>query len=203
MIEVAVLVCTYGSDDWAKMAVERAVPSAYAAGFPFVAHYHLDDGELAQVRNTAASTVSAEWLVFLDADDRLMPGYREALELDASESGVLCCPKMKVRWSASPADWPNLHASMEELNHCVIGTAVPRWLFQMVGGFREDLPIYEDWELWLRCLRAGARIEYVEAVYEADLGSGRNTSLGQRERQQVLEQIRRGHHQGQNGGKQK
>jgi len=55
---------------------------------------------------------------------------------------------------------------------------VPRGLFARVGGFHE-WSAYEDWELWLRCIIAGAKLVPVPAaVYcaRAEDGSGRNTS---------------------------
>ena len=59
-----------------------------------------------------------------------------------------------------------------ELNECVIGTAVSRTLFREVGGFRE-YPALEDYDLWLRCFDAGARLVYVpDAVYCAHVHAG-------------------------------
>lgn len=57
-------------------------------------------------------------------------------------------------------------------NYLVIGTLVPRRLFLEVGGFT-DWPLYEDWDLWLRCTRAGARVAQVpRAVYRAHVRGG-------------------------------
>ena len=63
------------------------------------------------------------------------------------------------------------------MNECVIGTLVERDLFLKVGGFR-DLPSLEDYDLWLRCVKAGAVIHHVpDAVYRASIRPGsRGTS---------------------------
>ena len=70
--------------------------------------------------------------------------------------------------------WPTL-------NECVIGTLVRRDLFEAVGGFRAatddgtPIPMYEDWDLWLRCWNSGAQLVYVEeAVYRAHGTPGGN-----------------------------
>jgi hypothetical protein len=88
--------------------------------------------------------------------------------------------------------WPRV-------NEAVIGTLVHRRLFEQVGGFRTRidcescggggwgcrdcegtggtaLTIYEDWDLWLRCVDAGAQRIYVkDAVYRAHVNrDGRN-----------------------------
>ena len=76
------------------------------------------------------------------------------------------------------------------MNECVIGTVVPRRLFLEVGGFRE-LPSLEDYDLWLRCCKAGARIVHVpQAVYRAHVRPGSRNSD-----QSVYDQLRAEHHE--------
>jgi hypothetical protein len=49
----------------------------------------------------------------------------------------------------------------------VIGTCARAELLRSVGGFM-DWPVYEDWCLWWRCVRAGATVEAIpDAVYRA------------------------------------
>ena len=49
----------------------------------------------------------------------------------------------------------------------VVGTAARAELLRSVGGWR-DWPLYEDWDLWLRCYVAGATVETIpEAIYRA------------------------------------
>jgi hypothetical protein len=43
-------------------------------------------------------------------------------------------------------------------NWLVIGCVARTDLLREVGGFR-DFPVYEDWDLWLRCWLAGATFE--------------------------------------------
>lgn len=76
---------------------------------------------------------------------------------------------------------PSWRRSLIDLNCAVIGTLVPRLLFLEVGGFRsrlEDgtrLDSLEDWDLFLRCVRAGAKMVAVpDAVYVAQRGHRRN-----------------------------
>jgi len=92
----------------------------------------------------------------------------------------LLVPAMQVVYPSGAEqvpELPNRHEPMETLNHAVIGTLVRRKLFERVGGFR-DLPAYEDWDLWLRCLRAGAQmVDVPAAVYRAHVNpdGGRNS----------------------------
>ena len=41
--------------------------------------FHDPDGTIASVRNELANTAKGEWLLFLDADDELAPGYLDAM----------------------------------------------------------------------------------------------------------------------------
>jgi len=62
----------------------------------------------------------------------------------------------------------------------VIGTLVSTAMFTECQGFDPETPIYEDWQLWLRCERNGARlVEVPEAVYVAPAQPrGRNKGAG-------------------------
>lgn len=206
MNRVEVIVATYGDPAWPSLARERALPSVFRAGFDCVTQIHLEDGTLAEARNTAAGRSSSAWLCFLDADDELGESYarymRRSCELVTVGRGKrpanrLLIPSVQYRGRDGEyrgnALIPNLERPITELNHGVIGTVVPRWLFNKVGGFRE-LPLYEDWDLWLRCIREGATLSYVEeAIYMAyESKEGRNTPSPNL-RKSTYNQIRREH----------
>jgi GT2 family glycosyltransferase len=202
-MRVSCVVATYGAQQWARrgrIALDSAV------GFAEAFSLHLDGGNLALARNTAAAAAECEWLCFLDADDELSPGFLDAMKLALhaykwgsltdvqTESGsrptrlgellppALLVPAVQYLDPAGvplgePAipDWDR---NLYDVNCAVVGTLVPRTLFASVGGFDERWAAYEDWELWLRCVRAGARLVPVPAaVYRA------RAALGSRNRQ--------------------
>lgn len=146
--------------------------------------FHDPDGTLASVRNELGRTAKGEWLCFLDADDELAPGFLGAMERAFEQSGdgpVLLAPAVSyvsVNGFREPAKfWPE--CSLTTGNWLVIGTLVPRDLFLEVGGF-EDWAIYEDWALWGRCWKAGARpVRVPDAIYLAHRKRGptRNHAL--------------------------
>lgn len=69
-----------------------------------------------------------------------------------------------------------------EVNVAVIGTLIPRGLFELVGGFHE-WPIYEDWDLWLRAVAVGAElVDVPSAVYRAYVNPGGRNSYSARRR---------------------
>jgi glycosyltransferase involved in cell wall biosynthesis len=170
-VDVTVVVATYGDDEWGQLAHERAVPSARALGVP---HIHHHDRDLMTARNAALDWVDTEWVVYLDADDELEAGYFDAM---ASGTAVLRVPRVRyvtprrTPMPITPRVAGHRHDCTGEClpfgNFMVIGTLAPVRLIREVGGFR-DFDLYEDWDLWVRCWKAGATIESVpSAIYRA------------------------------------
>jgi glycosyltransferase involved in cell wall biosynthesis len=170
-VDVTVLVATHGDPEWSHLAQQRAIPSAEALGCPVI-HVHGDT--LHGARNEALERATTEWVIHLDADDELERGFVDRI---AAGTCDLRAPAVRyVRNGFVPTPYvPKVaghrHACtadcLPEGNWLVVGTAVRRDMVIAAGGWR-DLPMYEDWDLWVRCWRAGATIEAVpSAVYRA------------------------------------
>jgi glycosyltransferase involved in cell wall biosynthesis len=170
-VDVTVAVATYGDQSWLELASERAVPSAAALNVPVV---HVHGNSLHEARNTALDVVATEWVVYLDADDELEPGYFDAM---AAAEADLRAPAVSYvrRGRPDPARMPRVSGHRHDCtagclewgNWLVIGTAAQTEMLRAVGGWR-DFPWSEDWDLWVRCWQAGATIEPVpKAVYRA------------------------------------
>lgn len=173
---ISVVITTYGGDEWVRLAYERAVPSVEAQTerpCELVVH-HEPTMEIGPARNAAAARATCEWLLFLDADDELDPGYLAAMHhtiRETDEPQPLLQPaviyQVKNRRSMRP---PHLipPGDLRRDNFLVIGTVLRRDLFMQVGGF-EDYPHgFEDWSLWAKCWKAGANVVQVPgAVYRA------------------------------------
>lgn len=182
---MTVCVGTFGGPEWEHLARTRAIPSARALGVRVV-HHHA--GTLHEARNGALAEVDTEWVVHLDADDELEPGYLQAM---AGGSADVRAPAVRyIRGygdrSAQPA-MPKVagHSHACEAaclpygNWLVVGAAVRTGLVRAVGGWR-DFDWSEDWDLWLRCHLAGASFEPVPAaIYRAHVRRGsRNRGRG-------------------------
>ena len=168
----SVLIATYGEDEWRDLAWSRAYPSAHAQAED-VACFHDPEGTIASVRNEMAQTARGDWLLFLDADDELAPGYLDAMTRAVERVGdgaYLLTPAVQQIKKGRPGKpfFFDTGRSLTEDNWLVVGTLVQRDLFLEVGGFN-DLPHgFEDWSLWAKCWKAGAEIVKVpEAVYIA------------------------------------
>ena len=191
-MDVTVAVATFGAQSWHELALERAIPSARDQA----AVVHAHGRTLAEARNAALSEVETEWVIHLDADDELEKGYVEALSQGTAD---LRAPRVRyVRGSQTARPrFPRVAGHrhdcraecLEDGNWLVIGTAVRAELVRRVGGWHE-WPVYEDWDLFLRCYRAGASVEGVPgAVYRA------HVRTDSRNRAPAIEEKNRVHHE--------
>lgn len=178
---ISVIIGTFGDEQhWGELA-NRAAKSAFAQTVkPFeVIHYHRDS--LAEARNDGARDATGDWLLFLDADDELDGKFIEAMTHRAN--GL----PDGDRWLLQPATLGVVDGREDPFpvvierkpildgNYLVISTLVKRSLFLEAGGF-EDWPLYEDWDLWLRCWSLGAQsVEVPDAIYRINVNpNGRN-----------------------------
>lgn len=170
-LDATICIGTFGGNEWVRLAHERAIPSAKAQGCEVI---HRHGSTLAQARNEALALVETPWVVFLDADDELAPGYLEALGTGSADLRAPAVSYVKLRRPRVPYvptvaghDHDCSTDCLRDGNWLVIGTAVRTDLARQVGGFRE-YDVYEDWDFFQRCWLAGASVEAVpDAVYLA------------------------------------
>lgn len=177
---VDVVIATYGDKFLWDALAERAMHSAenQVTRPNVIWRTHGDDTEnLAHARNVGATESEADWLIFLDADDELDPYYVEAMLLG---EGDIRQPSTIGVVNGVEDDFPVLiqpnPGGFMVGNHLVIGCMLRRELFNQVGGFR-DLPVLEDWDLWIRMRLAGAQVGTCpKAIYRVHVRSAsRNT----------------------------
>lgn len=170
-MDVTVCVATFGDWEWEDLAQRRAIPSAVALDVPVV-HFH---GEtLLAARNDALANVTTEYVCFVDADDELERHYFDHIAQSAADIRVPSVRYVRNGFDSGvrmPTIAGHTHVCdpecLREGNYIVIGAVAPTQLLKDVGGFR-DFAWSEDWDLWVRCWKAGATFENVpRAVYRA------------------------------------
>jgi histidinol-phosphate phosphatase family protein len=116
----------------------------------------------AAARNAGWSATSSEWVVFLDDDVVLPPGWRAALARDLAAAGpdvagVQATIRVPLPSDRRPTDAERNVAGLETARWATADMAFRRRALESVGGFDERFPraYREDADLALRLLDAG------------------------------------------------
>ncbi len=152
-----------GSDDGSAECA-----AAVALKDPRVRVLRIDrSGYPGAVRNRGVEAASGEIVAFLDSDDIWLPGklelqipLHEALD---SEGAVCRLSHTRERWNRdgkTVSQRKQRHRREGDIFYdalwkCIVGPStvmVDRDFYLLHGGFREDLEVAEDYELWLRLL---------------------------------------------------
>jgi GT2 family glycosyltransferase len=163
------------TDDYELIVVDDGstdeTPSIEAtAGLCYRRIHH--SGRPGLVRNRGVDLARGEWIAFLDSDDLWM-----TTKLTKSLRRLHECPDAALvhtreRWMRNGRQISQKgqrhqregDVFADSLRKCIIGPStvvIPREVFTRVGGFREDLEVAEDYELWLRIVDT-APVAYVE-----------------------------------------
>ena len=154
-----IIVDNNSTDGSMKLAAEF---SAEFNGCPVIVTSCAKKGASA-ARNAGAAVASGEWLLFFDSDDvmyqSLISTYTEKIASDIVQRYKIIVVPQHSRGhdgSLSIVNHP-LHgdAVVSQLLHAVISTnnmVLHRSVFYEIGGWNEDLPSWNDWELGLRLL---------------------------------------------------
>jgi GT2 family glycosyltransferase len=191
-----IVIATHGEQHWEDLALSRALPSAQAQGCDVLIG-HDPDGTRAEVRNALSAKAAGDWIITLDADDELAPGYVTAMGKVLYPKTHLLTPMVqyvKRGRAQRPEFMPEI--PLEQGNWMVVGTAVPRGLFLEIGGWRTFtgsgvLNQWDDWDLWIRCVKAGAGIVKVpDAVYVAHVSVSPHYARTRAQTEAWLKEIR-------------
>lgn len=189
----SIVIATYGYREvWDRIA-DRAIASANAQTVPVeVIRHH--GATLARARNEGAAMARTDWLCFLDADDELPPDY---IEQSLRGKGDVRVPWVVRRIGKTRRGPRRLRpCNLLLRNYIVVGALTRKSLFERIGGFAE-WPMLEDWELWIRAMKAGADIrECRGAVYHAHQRPGSRNDQSRELRNSTYLAIRRLHGSG-------
>lgn len=187
--------------DWELIVIDNGSTDATAAAVePFLADPRVrliraaENRPPAVLRNELARTARGQYLVMLDADDRLLPRFLEvagqrfearpqiavvspdALLIEGEEGRPMPGTLMVAPWWHKPKGLTDQTMLEALLDHVFIyaGAAVRRADFVALGGLDEAFFGCMDWDLWIRIVASGREICIVDeplAVYRVHGGS--------------------------------
>ncbi len=148
-----IIIVDDGSDDGTAELLHRH--------YPRVRLLQQRNQGVSAARNRGIEAATGEWIALLDSDDAWLPGKLEAqLQALEAEPAVRLCHTEEI-WirNGTRVNQKHRHAKSggwifrDCLPLCVISpsaTLLHRSLLAEIGGFDEDLPACEDYDLWLR-----------------------------------------------------
>jgi len=146
----------------------RAIASSYAARDSRFSVIAGPGKGVSAARNLGLASATGKWLLFLDSDDWVAPSFLEslgaALERNPEAFAAYCAYQRvtpegrltEIRLAAE-LEWAPFEVMARRCGaalHCFL---LNRVLIAQLGGFDESLRTCEDWDLWQRAARAGAR----------------------------------------------
>lgn len=155
-VDLELIIVDDGSND-ALMSPGLDFPDDPRISLLRLSHY----GKPGKVRNHGAETAQGEYLAFLDSDDLWLPGkLARQLEVFSKhpEASIVHTREIWLREGREISQRKMHHVRegdmfSDSLKKCIIGPStvlVRREKFAQLNGFRDDLEIAEDYELWLR-----------------------------------------------------
>ena len=163
-VAAEIIVVDDGSSDGTNALVER--------DYPGVKLLTQGNQGVSSARNAGASVSTGEWLAFLDSDDEWLPeklSHQFACARDNPHISLIHSDEIWIRRGARVNQMRKHRKSGGQifeycLPRCVISPSavmISKALFDRLGGFDEDLPACEDYDLWLRACHQ-CDVAYIE-----------------------------------------
>lgn len=152
-------------DDGSRDATAEVV-SAYSHRDERIRLHRQTNAGVSAARNAGIALADGPWLFFLDADDWIVPTAFDSLFAAASVDGIDAAYGGYVRVDEQgretrerrPPHAEDLFPVFTQMCAFAIHACLIRIeLVRSAGGFDESLITCEDWDLWQRVARAGAR----------------------------------------------
>lgn len=127
---------------------------------------HQENGGLSVARNRGIAAARSRYILPLDADNRLRPGFVPAAVslLDSHlDIGVVYSDRqdfgLRNGWADVPAFDPDLLLVSNYIDACAV---FRKEVWEAVGGYDEQASAWGDWDFWLGALERGWKFKHLE-----------------------------------------
>ncbi|MEV7100383.1 glycosyltransferase family A protein [Micrococcus luteus] len=142
------------------------------------------NGGVSSARNAGIRQLTTPYVIALDSDDEILPDAPQAMAqlLDRNpDVAIVTGGAFEVSNGAEtlspPPDRAVTREEMRDFTLLATASLFRRSDWEAVGGFPEGLSMGEDWVFWMRILRAGGKVEILDApIARRHLGSHQVTS---------------------------
>ncbi len=161
---------------------------------------HPVNGGLAAARNSAINAAETDYVLPLDADNRLLPTIvEECLRAISGTGAGFAYPMIRCFGASSNVigDVPFQPARLVGGNYIDAMALLAKWAWAAAGGYQHVQHGWEDYDFWCRCVEQGVfgiRVDQVLAEYRVHEKSMLRTATDLRENKRaLLEELQRRH----------
>jgi len=136
------------------------------------------EGEFAEFMLAIQTAQTTDWISICGADDRYLPGAFDELDQADAEGCDIYIDKLQMKHDGSIMQGRWLPEVIPQRMTCPGGAPIKRTLLEKTGGHTKGA-IFDDWELYIRCVAADAKPFHATTVRLIhDLGHDRVTLSG-------------------------
>lgn len=182
MQKVSIIIPCYGQAHWLPDAIESAlaqtVPcevivvndgspdntSEVAKMYP-VRLVEKENGGLSSARNAGIKEATGDWILTLDADDKIAPNFIEKC-LENKDNYDIIATGQQEFGDTNRIWFPHPHPTFDDFitaNRINCCSLFKKEIWEKIGGYDEDMKLgYEDWDFWLRATQRGYKVKTIQ-----------------------------------------
>lgn len=135
----------------------------------YIQYFYQENKGVSSARNTGAKHAKGEFLLFLDADNKIHPDYlqKTAEVLSSNPNCKLVYTKAEF-FEAQSGEWEL--PDYTNFKNLLLGNKIDtlalirKMDFDALGGFDENLKSHEDWDYWIRLLQYGGEVIRIDEI---------------------------------------
>lgn len=133
------------------------------------AYIYQENRGLSEARNTGIRNASGQFILPLDADDRISPDYaRLAMEVLIADTEIKIVYCKAEFFGDKSGEWQLAPYSFERLlrlNMIFCSAVYRKAQWQTVGGYDPNMKYgLEDWEFWINVLKSGGKVKRLDVI---------------------------------------